>query len=72
MKIKNIKKIQLEPSDVLIVNYDLGNLPPHRVKTLLEEVREKMTTLFPSNHVLVISQNMQIDILSPALVKPIE
>jgi hypothetical protein len=65
MKIKNIKKIELAPTDVLVVNIDLGNLPSNKANALLESARVKMATVFPNNQVIEAGQNFSVSILSP-------
>jgi hypothetical protein len=44
----NITKLDAQPGDTLLVEVDVGNLPPIRAKQYLDEVRGGLKKLLPS------------------------
>jgi len=47
--IEKIRKFDLVPGDVVILDVEVGKMPPQRVRQYLEQVRESMKEKWPEN-----------------------
>lgn len=54
MDIDSLKSVSLKPDDVLIVEVDVGMLPPSKATIHFQQIHEMLKESFPSNKIVII------------------
>ena len=53
-EIQSIKKIEVGPNDRFILEIEVGQMPPQRVKAYLAQIMERITGYFPKDTCLFV------------------
>ena len=64
VEIESLRRVDLKPSEKLVIQVDVGNIPPSRAKQFMDDIRQHFSVLFPSNTIIVIPSTMTLTILS--------
>lgn len=54
MDITAVKAVSVKPGDVLVLEIDMGMMPPSQVTSHIEKVKMEVQQLFPSNKIMVL------------------
>jgi len=57
-----MKEITLSPTDVIVLQFDFGNLPKHKVEELSDFMTKKLAELF-NNHILILPKTTELTII---------
>jgi hypothetical protein len=63
MDIEDIKKVNLNPGETLVVQIDTGQMPPQRTNKYLNQVADAWKELFPNNQVIVINKSTALTVI---------
>lgn len=55
MQIGSIAKLELNPGDRVVVNIDVGNMPPNKVRDYVADVRAALKDFFPPDTKMLIN-----------------
>jgi hypothetical protein len=49
-----MKELTLLKNDIIVVRVPVGNMPFHKMRTYLDEIRISFTTMFTNNQILIL------------------
>lgn len=57
-----MKEFTLSPSDTIVLQFDFGNLPKHKVEEITEYLRKTMSEVF-KNQILILPKTAELSII---------
>lgn len=64
MEIEAVKKISVGAGDTIYVRYKFGNMPPGMRNEVLNTMKNRLTEIFPNNHILLSGEEVDITVLT--------
>lgn len=65
MDIEEVKKLKLEPNDVLYVKLNMKNMPPSKYQEYIVTVKTSLEGIFPNNIILITDETTDISVIKP-------
>ena len=63
MEIDSIRRMDVKPGESIMIQVDIGTLPPTRAIELLNGVHERFKAVFPQNTIIVAPTSLTITVL---------
>lgn len=63
VEIDSIRRMNINPGEKILIQVDVGNLPPTRAKQFMDDVRQYFENQFPQNTIIVTPTSLIITVM---------